>query len=191
MPDTSEETAEGLKPWRVTASRYVLESPWMNVRADTCLTAEAATIDPFYVLEVPDFVHVVPFDRDGRLLITRLYRHGNGDIHHEIPCGGVESGDASPLSAAQRELLEETGCVAEDYVELPGIFVNPARQNNRIHTFVARNVRAVTAPKEDPGEKIEWRFMEVEQVLQLVAQGEFPNALLVASLMMVLSGRFH
>lgn len=191
MSENNEQSSTELKPWRVTASRYLVESPWMNLRADSCLTEEGAVIDPFYVLEAPDFVHILPFDSEGRLLVTRQYRHGNGDIHHEIPCGGVEAGDDSPLAAARRELLEETGCVGERFVELPQIFVNPARQNNRIHTFVAYNTRQVAEPKADPGEKIEWRFMEMDAVLEKLRAGEFPNALLVASLMMALSGRFH
>ena len=188
---TNPTTDNELKPWRVTSSRYVLESPWMSVRADTCQTAEGATIDPFYVLEVPDFVHIIAFDREGRVLITRQYRHGNEDIHYEIPCGGVDADDASPLEAARRELLEETGYAGEQFVELPTIFVNPARQNNRIHTFLAFDVRKVTEPKRDPGEVIESRFMEVESVLEKLRNGEFPNSLLVASLMMAISKQFH
>jgi 8-oxo-dGTP pyrophosphatase MutT (NUDIX family) len=187
----SEETENDLQPWQITASRYVLESPWMNVRADTCKTAEGATIDPFYVLEVPDFVHIVAFDSEGRMLMTRQYRHGNEDIHHEIPCGGVEPGDASPLAAAQRELLEETGCAGERFVELPMIYVNPARQNNRIYTFLAFDVKKVAEPKLDPSEKIEWKFVEVETVLDKLQRGEFPNSLLVSSVLMALSKQFH
>jgi len=187
----SEENNSELQPWRVTESRYVMESPWMNVRADTCVTAEGAKIDPFYILEVPDFVHIIAFDREGRLLITRQYRHGNEDIHYEIPCGGIEPGDASPLAAAQRELMEETGYAGREFVELPMIFVNPARQNNRIHTFLAFDVRKAGEPQHDPSEKIECRFMEVEAVLEKLRNGEFPNSLLVASLMMAVSKQFH
>lgn len=163
----------------------------MDVRADVCETAEGAKIDPFYVLEVPDFVHIIAFDSEGRVLVTRQYRHGSGDIHWEIPCGGVEPEDASPLAAARRELLEETGCAGERFVELPTIYANPARQNNRVHAFLAFDVKKVAEPKFDPGERIEFRFMEVESVMEKVRRGEFPNALLIASLMMALSKQFH
>ena len=184
-------TTNELEPWRILSSRYVVESPWMDVRADVCETAEGVRIDPFYVLELPDFVHIIPFDSEGRVLITRQYRHGNADIHYEIPCGGIESGDQSPLAAARRELLEETGCAGGRFVELPTIFVNPARQNNRIHTFLAYDVKKVAEPKDDPSEKIECKFVEVESIMEKLRHGEFPNALLVASLMMALSKQFH
>lgn len=187
----SEPADKGLQPWRVMKSRYVVKSPWMNLREDACETAEGVTIDPFYVLESVDFVHIVPFDREGHLLITRQYRHGNEDIHWEIPCGCVDPQDASPLAAAQRELLEETGCTAERYVELPKIYANPARQNNRIHTFLAFNAEVITEPAPDPSERIEFQFVEVAAVLEKVRQGEFPNALIVASVMMALSRQFH
>lgn len=182
---------EELKPWTVHSSKYLLESPWMNIRADVCETSDGVTLDPFYVMEAPDFVHVVPFDHAGRLLVTRQYRHGNTDIQWEIPCGMVDATDESPLAAAQRELLEETGCVGEKFVELPTIYANPMRQDNPLHSFIATGVTLVAEPDQDATEHILFEFMEVEAVLERIRQGQFQNALLVSSLMMALSKRFH
>lgn len=163
----------------------------MSIRADVCETSDGVTLDPFYVMEAPDFVHIVPFDSQGRLLVTRQYRHGNTDIQWEIPCGMVDREDASPLAAAQRELLEETGCVGEKFVELPTIYANPMRQNNPVHSFLATGVTVAAEPAQDETENIRFEFMEVEAVLEHLRNGEFQNALLVASLLMALSKQFH
>lgn len=182
---------EDLKPWEVISSKYLIESPWMNLRADVCETSTGVRLDPFYVMEAPDYIHIVPFDHEGRLLVTRQYRHGNASIQWEIPCGMVDEDDSSPLAAAQRELLEETGCTAEQYVELPKIYVNPMRQNNPIHSFVATGVTVTQAPSQDETEEILFEFVEVEAVLERLRQGQFQNSLLVSSLMMALSKQFH
>ncbi|MGB0581764.1 MAG: NUDIX domain-containing protein, partial [Limisphaerales bacterium] len=87
-------TSSELQPWTVSESRHVVTSPWMNLRADVCETADGVKLDPFYVMEAPDWVHIVPFDSDDRLLVTRQYRHGNEQIQWEIPCGMVDEADA-------------------------------------------------------------------------------------------------
>jgi len=180
-----------MKPWSVSESKHVITSPWMNIRADVCETADGVTLDPFYVMEAPDWVHVVPFAGDGRLLVTRQYRHGNEQIQWEIPCGMVDASDPSPLAAAQRELREETGCEADEFIELPMVYANPARQNNRLHSYLAKGVRIAGEQRLDAAENIEYEFVEVEVALEWLREGRFQNALLVSSLMMALSGRFH
>ncbi|MGB0582208.1 MAG: NUDIX hydrolase, partial [Limisphaerales bacterium] len=98
---------------------------------------------------------------------------------------------ASPLAAAQRELLEETGCTADKFVDLPMVYANPARQNNRLHTFLAQGVRVTSEQNLDAAESIEYEFVEVDVVLDWLREGRFQNALLVSSLLMALSQRFH
>ena len=103
-----------IKPWKILRSKYLVQDQWLALRADTCLTAEGVELDPFYIFEKQDWAHVMAFDNEGRVLIVRQYRHGSKTICAELPCGVIDDSDLSPLDAAKRELLEETGCVAED-----------------------------------------------------------------------------
>ena len=64
-------TASALRPWRVQASRLALVDRWIRVRADDCLTAEGVEVAPFYVLEYPDWVHVVAVSPDQQILLIR------------------------------------------------------------------------------------------------------------------------
>ena len=163
----------------------------MNLRSDECETCDGHIIDPYYVIDCMDWVHIVPFDHEGRLLVTRQYRHGNADIQWEIPGGCIDADDPSPLVAAKRELLEETGCMAEHYTELPRIFANPARQSNRVYAFRASGVTMEADPKFDATEVIQYEFIPVEEAMDRIRNGQFQNSLLIASLMMALSNQFH
>ena len=136
-----------VKPWTVTASRYLLKDKWLAVRADQCQTARGVMVDPYYVLEYPDWVQVVAFDADSRILVTRQYRHAAGSVCLELPCGVVEKTDETPLAAAKRELMEETGCTS-DHFEFVGQFSpNPATHTNTLHCFVAYDVSRSQADK--------------------------------------------
>lgn len=160
----------------------------MVLRADRCETACGVTVEPYYVQEPHDWVQIVAFDRQDRLLITRQYRHGAALISAEFPCGTVEPGEA-PAQAARRELLEETGCTSQDLWPLSSLSPNPARYSNRIHAFIAINTQPVQAQSLDKTEEIEFGFLTLSEVLALVDRGEFPQALHIANLFLALRMR--
>ncbi len=63
----------------------------------------------------PGSTGIVPVSDDGRIVMTRQYRHVVGDYLLEIPAGTMEPGE-SPILCAQRELEEETGLVAREWI---------------------------------------------------------------------------
>jgi 8-oxo-dGTP pyrophosphatase MutT (NUDIX family) len=172
-------------PWKLVSSRLVIRDAWINLRADVCQTAKGITLDPYYVQEPPDWVHIVAFDRHHRVLIIRQYRHGAGAICTEIPSGGIEPGE-TPTDAAKRELLEETGCSAEILTPLPVLSPNPACYSNKIHAFIATGTRQVQPPSPDETEEIEFEFLPLWEVLALVDAGSFPQSLHTASLLLAM-----
>lgn len=172
--------------WRVTASRHVHKDRWISLRADDCVTDDGVEIAPFYVLEYPDWVHVVALDPDDNVLLVRQYRHGLGDLSLEIPAGGMNAGETDPLAAAARELLEETGCAGT--LSLVGVTTpNPATHANRIHTILARDVVQVAAPSDDPTERIEPLWTPAAEVLRLALSGQMVASIQVASLLTALA----
>lgn len=174
--------------WKILESRYVIRDPWMVLRADRCETADGVVVDPYYVLEPHDWVQIVAFDRQDRILITQQYRHGAGLVCAEFPCGVVEFGE-DPVHAARRELLEETGCTSQDLLPLSSLSPNPARYSNKIHAFIAIDTRQVQAQNLDKTEEIEFDFLVLHEVLSLIDQGAFPQALHLANLFLALRRR--
>lgn len=71
---------DGLRPWTADSSRVLVESPWIKLRAERCVTQRGAVLDPFYLLDYPEWVHVAAFDEEDRLLLVRQYRHGAGKM---------------------------------------------------------------------------------------------------------------
>lgn len=141
--------------YRVLSSRHVLETPWIAVREDAFAAPDGTVHSPYYVVEYPDWVHVVAVDDARRLLLVRQYRHGMGAMTLELPAGKIDPADAGPLQAASRELLEETGCAARTLRLMGAHWANPANQNNRIFTVLAEGVSRVQAPLDDPHERVE------------------------------------
>ena len=98
----------------------------------------------------------------------------------------MDAGDADLLAGARRELLEETGCVADDWTLVASLSPNPAIHTNRCHAVLARGTRCVATPHDEPSERVRRRWMPVEDVVRHAMAGAVQQAVHVAALAIVL-----
>src|SRR4051794_32365072 len=73
MTTASDPSSAEPKPWTVKNSRDVIRDRWVKLRADDCVTAEGVEIAPYYVLEYPDWVHVVALDDEDHIILVEQY----------------------------------------------------------------------------------------------------------------------
>jgi 8-oxo-dGTP pyrophosphatase MutT (NUDIX family) len=158
-------------PWKVRASRYSFRDRWLSVRSDSCTAADGTAIDPYHIVELPDWVNVVALTQKRDIVLVNEYRHGTGEIALELPSGTIEPGEAA-LAAAQRELLEETGFGGGHWYQTGCNAANPARQNNRIVSFLALDVESISTPKTEPGELIDVLRMPLGALLYGLSLGK-------------------
>jgi ADP-ribose pyrophosphatase len=169
-----------MRPWKKINSEYVVADRWLQVTADRCELPNGIVLDPYYVIHEQDWVHVFALDHCSRLLVVRQYRYAADTICLELPGGVIDQGE-DPLTAAKRELLEETGYTSNDWLQVGRMFANPARQTNRIHVFIARHVSATHVQRLDASEDIAFELLPLAVVQDAIAHGEFSQALHVAS----------
>ncbi len=183
MKSSESQNKRKITRWNTKSTKVVLENRWIKVRADECVTADGIVISPYYVLEYPDWVHMVVLNNRDQVLITEQYRHGLKGVCYELPCGTQDKNDKSPLDAAKRELLEETG-YAGDFILAGQVSPNPATHSNSIYTFFVNKPVKENKPRNDPKEIINYRFVDLKQVFALIDEGKFQQALHISSLIL-------
>lgn len=144
-----------VQPWSVLDSEIIIDDRWLRLRADRCRGADGTIIDPFYIIECPDWICVLPLTPDRQVILTTEYRHGARSVSMGLPSGMVEPEDPSPASAAERELMEETGYKGRQLVALGSYFANSIKQPNRIHYFLAIDSLKIADQCLDEQENIE------------------------------------
>lgn len=168
--------------WKTLSSKHIIKDEWISLRADSCETPAGGKIDPYYVLEYPDWVNVVPVTSDNEIILVKQYRHAVGQSIIEIPGGCVDPGDSGPLEAVQRELFEETGYSSRAFVELCRLNPNPASHTNTVHGFLALDAVLTAGQSLDANEQIEVIKLPIHEVKTMLRKNQFSQAMHTAIL---------
>ena len=86
-------------------------------------------------------VGVIPVTDDGKVIIERQFRYPLNSVITEIPAGKLDSFTEDRLSAAKRELEEETGYTAEEWIPMGDYYPTPAYCDERITLYLAKGLR--------------------------------------------------
>ncbi len=169
-----------VQKWEKQHSKELGDYYIFKLRQDTAVSPRTGNTHTFYALEAGDWVNVIPVTPEGKVVLIRQYRHGREEICVEIPGGMVDDGE-SPATAAQRELLEETGYAPEQIIYLGSVTPNPAFLNNQCHTYLAWHARPVQKPTFDGAEDIALEEVDLANLPTLVQEGYITHALVIAA----------
>ena len=162
-----------LDSWKsLKLSKVLSAHPWLEVYRERVELPDGRVIDDFYRIVLPDFAIIVPVTKAGDLVMVRSYKHGLGRVSLCAPAGFVNPGE-SPLQAAQRELIEETGYLASKWQSLGNFVVDGNRQCGRASIFLARDAYFVRPPNNpDPNEVVEPQLVTPSEFFQAIGGGD-------------------
>jgi 8-oxo-dGTP pyrophosphatase MutT (NUDIX family) len=169
-----------VEKWERLESRKLAEYSIAGVRQDRSRSPRTGAAHDFLVLELAEWINVVPLTAQGKVVLIRQYRHGTGEVGLEIPGGAVDPGE-DPGEAARRELGEETGYEAKKIVAIGQVAPNPAIQNNRCHSFLALGARPGRVQRLDAGEDIAVEEIDLERIPALIRSGAINHGLVVVA----------
>jgi ADP-ribose pyrophosphatase len=129
----------------------------------------------------PGAVAIVPLFDDGRVLLERQFRYPHRREFIELPAGKLEPGEPH-LDTAKRELLEETGYIAQEWTHVGVIHTAIAYTDEAIDLFVARKL-TLQDRKLDQGEFLETFVVPLDEAIAMIRDGRITDAKSVAGLL--------
>ena len=169
-----------IKKWEIVKTEPLGSNRVFSTRKDTSVSPITGQEHEFFVIEAPDWVNIVAVTDEGEVLLIRQYRHGTGVETIEIPGGVIDPGE-TPLEAARRELLEETGYISDDWTCIGEVVPNPAIQNNTCYTFLASSARRREEPSFDTTEYIVTLSVPVEDIPGIVSKKLITHSLVISA----------
>lgn len=140
--------------------KTVFATPWFQV-----LESKGSGKLPNYSIHSPDFVCIIAVTAQNELLLVRQFRHAIGETTLEFPAGHVDKGE-TPEQAARKELIEETGHMADKFELLATLSPSTARFTNRLWCYFASDAQPYPNAHIEPGlDCVRWS-KEVKALLQ-------------------------
>lgn len=134
----------------------------------------------FQIIRHPGGAGILPVHDDGSVSLIRQFRPAAGQQLIEIPAGRLAPGE-EPLLCAERELMEETGLRAAEFIPLGRIHSSPGVFDEVVHLFAARNLtHGVAQPEAD--EEMELFRIDFSEACAMVADGRISDAKTVAAI---------
>jgi len=164
------------------AREVLVENPWHRYCRDRYVQPDGTEGEYFYV-DMPGSCASIPVFDDGTVALVRVRRYLLGLDLWELPIGGMKAGE-DPLDVAKKELREEAGLVASDWVELGYFAPYKGVSNERCHAFLARGLQQV--PQElEASEHITVHRMPIEEGRRTLLDQECGDGQSMAALMLL------
>jgi ADP-ribose pyrophosphatase len=116
-----------------------------------------------------------------RILLERQYRHAAQSMMWELPAGRIDDGETA-LTAAKRELLEETGYSARQWKRILHFYVSPGFLDETMTIYLARGLQAGEAQPE-PDERIAVRFFNLSEAKRMAINGRIRDAKTISGIL--------
>lgn len=175
--------------WEIVKQQPVLAHPFLVVSMEEVRLPNGQLIPDWPKIYTRDYINALVLNEKSEALVMVGYKHGIGRSNWQVLAGYIDDGE-DPLTAVQRELMEETGFVCEAWDFLGSYAVDSNRHIAMGHFFCGRNARQIASPENDELEDFEVLWVPLDELkiaLQdgRIATGSYALAISLALLTVI------
>lgn len=159
--------------WKTLSRQTVLDrGKFLRVEDHTVELTNGRIIEQWPWLITPDYINVVAVTDDDNFVCFRQTKYAIDGLSL-APIGGYIEPNEEPLAAAKRELLEETGYEAGEWIDLGHYRIDPNRGVGTGYFYLAHHARRAADPIADDLEEQELLLLSRSEVEAALDAGEF------------------
>ena len=166
--------------WQRLSSREVYRNPWILVREDQVRQPDGQP-GIYGVVEFKPGLGILALDEHDEVWLLGQYRYPVDAVSWEIVNGTVESGE-TPLEAAQRELAEEAGLAASEWIDLGRFYPSCGITNEIAQLYLAtrltKQAREAEGTEEFVPKRVPW-----DECLAMIDRGEITDSYSIIALL--------
>ena len=119
-------------------------------------------------------VCIVPVTDDGKVVMERQFRYPIDKVITEIPAGKLDYPEEDRLSAAKRELREETGYSADSWMDMGIYYPAAAYSDEKITMYLARGLHK-GKQELDEDEFLNVELIPLERLVEDIVAGRIED----------------
>ncbi len=175
---------KNIKKWKILKEADVSPSKWFPVFQHTVELPNGTVIDDYFISRMIHAVMVLPITKGNKIVFTKQYKHGLGEITLELPAGFQQEGK-TPEESALAELEEEVGIKAEasDLIRIGEVSNVPTKIMHIVHCYLVRNAEFNPKQNLEVTEDIEIVAVSPQETLKMIKEGKIWVADTVACVM--------
>lgn len=168
---------------RVLSSKDVYRGKVIQVKVDRIIEPGGVTTRREVVCHSGSVV-VLPRLPGKKLLLVRQFRYAARQSLWELVAGGIDPGE-TPVKAAARELIEETGYRALTFTPLLRFFPSPGFLTEEMHLIEAHGL-ARGKPQPESDERIRARIFSLAELKKMISKNQIKDAKTLVALLWLL-----
>lgn len=172
-------------PWTIQETAEKYRNSFINVTEDRVIQPDGHP-GIYGTVQMKPGVAILPIDRDGNVYLARQFRYALGKESIEVVCGALEENEP-PLEAAQREIKEELGIEADEWLELGSCNLDTSIVNCPVYLFLARQL-TFTSKNQEGTETIETVKVPFNIAVKMAIDSEITHA---PSCILILKSSIH
>lgn len=162
-------------------SKCFFEGRILRLRVDE-VTLAGGKIGTREIVEHPGAVAIVAITQDKKVLLVTQFRKPMEKDLIEIPAGKLEENEI-PLECAKRELLEETGYVANNWRELFTIYTSPGFSDEKVVIYLATDLEKTLDNPMDIEEIASIDLVLVSEAIKLIQAKKIEDGKTIAGIL--------
>jgi ADP-ribose pyrophosphatase len=171
-----------LEKWEILEEKTVYKcAPWIRLDVHKIKLPDGQIVTDFHHLVLPEYVVIYPVTSENKVLLLQAYRHGVGKVTHLLPGGFIDEGE-TPMDAAKRELLEETGFSGGEWKSMGAYTPHSNYGGGRAHMFKAMGVEKIQEPNSGDLEEAEIQSFDSETLMKALSDGSITSLSSVAAI---------
>jgi 8-oxo-dGTP pyrophosphatase MutT (NUDIX family) len=170
-----------IQKWKLLTTRDISPSSWFPLEKRTYELPSGKIVDDFYVTPLADVSLIVPFTKEGKVVLVKQFKQGVDEITLEFPAGRKESHHDSMESVAMHELAEETGIKVSSVEYFATLTGFTTKASERVYCYFVRNAVISGHQNLDENEAIQVMLYTPQELDQLIKQGKMLSALSIAA----------
>lgn len=164
----------GFDQWKLIQSTIPFHERYIRVRKDVLQSPEGEQTEYVFLEdEIPGTVLILAISDDQQIPLVKQYRYPIKAQQYNLPGGAIDPGE-TPVQAARRELKEETGLIANDWISAGTYHPMASHHTRKAHLFIAKGL-TMTDQELDPYEDIQVEWKSAEELIQNIITNQYTD----------------